>query len=211
MFTGLVEKKAAVVAVRRNASAVRLDIDLEELSGDAKPGDSIAVNGACLTISGINGTIASFDVVPESIRRTSLADLAPGSPVNIERALRVGDRLGGHFVQGHVDGTGTITGRTRRAGEYLLHITIEPELSAQMIEKGSVAVDGISLTITSLTQTEFTVAVIPHTLEHTTLRGKPDGSRVNIEVDMLGKYVKKLLGKQSGGGITEGFLREHGF
>jgi len=210
MFTGLVEKTALVTAVRPGGT-VRLSIDLEEIAEGVKPGDSIAVNGACLTVSGLSGTVATFDVVAESMRRTSLGDLEPGDRANVERALRVGDRLGGHFVQGHVDGVGTISGRTRRGGEYLLHISAPSFLTDQMVEKGSVAIDGVSLTIASLTSGSLTIAIVPHTLAHTTLDAKPDGSRVNIETDLIGKYVRKLAMQGRNEGLTEDFLREHGF
>lgn len=212
MFTGLVEKTARVTAIRPGAM-IRISIDLENLADDVKLGDSIAVNGACLTVSSLDRTVASFDVVAESIRRTSLGGMAPGDKVNIERALRAGDRLGGHFVQGHIDGVGTITGRTRRNSEYLLHISAPAELTDQMIEKGSVAIDGISLTIASLAAGSLTIAIVPHTLANTTLNAKPDGSRVNIETDMIGKYVRKLLqaGRERGESLSEDFLRKHGF
>ena len=209
MFTGLIEKTARVTAIRPGGT-VRLSIDLEGLAEGVELGDSIAVNGACLTVAALAGGLASFDVVAESLRRTALSDLKPGDAVNIERALRAGDRLGGHFVQGHVDGVGTISGRTTAGGEYLLHIACPRDLTDSMIEKGSVAVDGISLTIASLADEAFTIAVIPHTLRHTTINDKPNGSRVNIEADMLGKYVRKLLRRQ-GGGLTKDFLEQHGF
>ena len=216
MFTGIIEKKGKIAALRpgtgSSVGGVRLTIDLEELAEGTKLGDSIAVNGACLTVSALAGTVASFDVVPETLRRTALGGLAPGQPVNLERALRVGDRLGGHFVQGHVDGTGTIARRTRAGGQFILHVSVPHDLTDQMIEKGSVAVDGISLTIAALTDGSFAVAVIPHTLERTTLGDKPDGALVNIEADMIGKYVRKLLGHgDTAQKLSEGFLREHGF
>ena len=212
MFTGIIEKKGKIAALRPNAGGTRLTIDLEELAEGTKLGDSIAVNGACLTVSDLAGSVASFDVVAETLRRTALGDLAAGDPVNLERALRVGDRLGGHFVQGHVDGVGTIARRTRTGGEYLLHVAVPRELSDQMIEKGSVAVDGISLTIAALGDGAFAIAVIPHTLERTTLGDRRDGTRVNIEIDMIGKYVRKLLGHgDSAQKLSEEFLRQHGF
>ena len=210
MFTGLIEKTARITAFRPGGTA-RLSIDLEELAEGVELGNSIAVNGACLTVSALAGSVASFDVVAESLRRTNLADLKPGDSVNIEMALRAGDRLGGHFVQGHVDGVGTISGRTAARGEYLLHIACPRDLTSSMIEKGSVAVDGISLTIASLADEAFTIAIVPHTLTHTTINNKPNGSRVNIETDMLGKYVRKLLRHQDGGRLTEDFLKQHGF
>ena len=210
MFTGLIEKTARVTAIRPGGT-VRLSIDLQELADDVRLGDSVCVNGACLTVSTLAGSVATFDVVAESLRRTALGDVKPGELVNVERALRVGDRLGGHFVQGHVDGVGIISSRTKSAGEYLLNISAPRHITDEMIEKGSVAVDGISLTVASLAEESFAVAIVPHTLEHTMIDRKPDGSRVNIETDMLGKWVKKLLGPGSGRGLTEGFLKQHGF
>ena len=211
MFTGIIEKTARVKAVHASAAGARLSLELGELAEDVKLGDSIAVNGACLTASAITAGVASFDVVAETLRRTTLGSLAPGDLVNVERALRVGDRLGGHFVQGHVDGVGTIAGRTIAAGEHLLHVSASPELLAGIIEKGSIAVDGISLTIASLDERGFTLAIIPHTLEQTTLSGKREGSRVNLELDMIGKYVRKLAGPTRPNGLSESMLREHGF
>lgn len=210
MFTGLIEKKGKITSIRPGA-AMRLAVDLEELAGGVEPGDSIAINGACLTVTALAGSVVFFDVVAESLRRTALSDLRPGDRVNIERALRAGDRLGGHFVQGHVDGIGTISGRTTTGGEYLLHISAPRGVTDNMIEKGSVAVDGISLTVASLSDEAFSIALVPHTLKHTTIGDKPDGSRVNIETDMLGKWVKKLLAPRAGQGITKDFLKEHGF
>jgi len=211
MFTGIIEKKAQVKALRPQPGGARIVIDLEELAEGTKLGDSISVNGACLTVDDLSGSVASFDAVAVTLRRTALGRLAPGDPVNLERALRVGDRLGGHFVQGHVDGVGSIVRRTKSAGEYLLHVAAPRELTDQMIEKGSVAIDGISLTIASLADGSLMLAIIPHTLEKTTLGDKPDGSPVNIEADVLGKYIRKLLGRGSPGGLSEEFLREHGF
>jgi len=210
MFTGIIEKIARVASIRPVSGGARLAIDLGELAEGARLGDSIAVNGACLTVGSLDGTTASFDVVAETLRRTNLGKLAPGQSVNLERALRLGDRLGGHFVQGHIDGVGAIAGRTLSGGEHLLRVSVDPGLADGMIEKGSVAIDGVSLTIAALSHDSLTVALVPHTLRNTTLDAKPDGSPVNIEVDVIGKYVRKLLGHQRGG-LTEEFLREHGF
>ena len=193
MFTGLIEKTARVTAIRPGGT-VRLSIDLEGLAEGVELGDSIAVNGACLTVAALAGGLASFDVVAESLRRTALSDIKPGDAVNIERALRAGDRLGGHFVQGHVDGVGTISGRTTAGGEYLLHIACPRDLTDSMIEKGSVAVDGISLTINNVAHRNFDVSVIPHTAQLTTIGFKKVGEAVNIETDMIGKYVERFMG-----------------
>jgi len=193
MFTGLVEAICRVTSVRRSTDAVVLVIDLGELAGDCKVGDSIAINGVCLTIAKLEGNLATFDVSSETLAKSNLAKLAIGSKVNVELAMRASDRFGGHFVQGHVDGTATIKAIDRH-GEFAdMKFTASPELLNQMIVKGSVAVDGISLTIASMDDSSFTVALIPETLKKTTLGSVKVGDMVNIETDIIVKVIKKQL------------------
>lgn len=199
MFAGLVEGMGTVRTVRDEGPMRRLDIELGPLAEDVKVGDSIAVNGVCLTVAGLSGSRAGFDVVAETLDRTTLVELESGEAVNIERALRVGDRVGGHFVQGHVDGTGRVARVDRAEGETELHVSVAREMVGQMIMKGSIAIDGVSLTIAGLQETGFHVALVPYTLEVTTLNGLVAGDRVNIELDMLGKYVARLLEATRGG------------
>ncbi|MCK6439801.1 MAG: riboflavin synthase [Planctomycetes bacterium] len=194
MFTGIVEAALNVEAARASATGLRLSVRVpESWKGEVRLGDSIAVNGCCLTISELKGMLASFDVVPETLRLTSLVGLKTGSLVNIERALKFGERIDGHMVQGHVDGIGTIEAIDLSGGERRLRIATSAEFCAQCIHKGSVCVDGISLTIAALEKKSFTVAIVPHTWEVTNLRERKVGDAVNLEADMLGKYVRKSL------------------
>jgi riboflavin synthase len=164
---------------------------------DAREGDSISVDGCCLTVAALDGDTFTADVMAESLRRTSLGDLADGSPVNLERAATPTTRLGGHLVQGHVDGTGTVVSRTPSEHWDVVEIALPAELARYVVEKGSIAVDGISLTVASTSHQTFTVSLIPETLERTTLGGKQSGSRVNLEVDVIAKYVERLLGDRT--------------
>ena len=211
MFTGLIETCRPVQAVSQRGGLKEIELDLGELAEDVAVGDSVALNGVCLTAVAISGSSARFEAVQETQERSTLGRLRPGDTVNVERALRVGDRLGGHFVQGHVDGLGSIADKSEHDGQCLLRVRVPPELTAKMIEKGSVAVDGVSLTIIDVAADSFSVAVIPHTLEMTTLGRKRPGDEVNIEVDMIGKWVAKLLGKDEGGSITREKLERYGF
>lgn len=210
MFTGIVEKLGTVIAIeRRNGGgAIRIDggWDLTEIG----LGDSICVNGVCLTVSSLEGTAFSVDVSGETLRRTNLGDLRAGECVNLERALRLSDRLGGHLVTGHVDGTGTVNQILREGDSYRFQFAISREISRALVEKGSVAVDGISLTVSGLDQETFQVYVIPYTLEKTTLKLREPGNRVNIETDVIGKYVEKMLSSQREG-VTLQKLIESGF
>jgi riboflavin synthase len=194
MFTGLIEAVCTVASVsRRGADAMQLAVDLGDLAEGAGIGDSIAVNGVCLTVAGLQGRQASFDISGETITRSTLGRLKPSAQVNVERALRPTDRLGGHIVQGHVDGTGTIRA-VRRQGQFAdIEFAVGAELLEQMIVKGSVAVDGISLTVAGMTEDGFSVAVIPQTLERTTLGRSKAGDSVNIETDIIVKFIKKQL------------------
>jgi riboflavin synthase len=212
MFTGIVEGLSRVESLSRTADSAELTLDLGALAEDVALGDSVSVNGACLTATRIDRARIAFDVSAETLSRTTLGDLSSGAQVNVERALRVGDRLGGHFVQGHVDAVGVLVEKETQPGQWTMSFRIPLGLAATLVEKGSVAVDGVSLTVASLIGDVFTVALIPHTIERTTLKGLERGARVNVEGDVIGKYVARLLGKtEAGSNITEAFLAEHGF
>jgi riboflavin synthase len=195
MFTGIVEELGEVVAVDDQGDAARLTVRGPQLTTGTANGDSIAVNGVCLTVSSHTADAFTADVMRETLTRSSLGALAPGAAVNLERSVRLADRLGGHLVQGHVDGTGTIASRTPADHWDLVRIAMPPGLARYVVEKGSVAVDGISLTIVSVADTGewFEVSLIPETLKRTTLGVKQPGETVNLEVDVIAKYVEKLL------------------
>ncbi len=188
MFTGLIEATGTVRAMLSVAGGQRLTIETP-LGAALAPGDSVATSGVCLTVVTRDATSWSADVSPETLRVTALGALVPGSLVNLERPLAVGSRLGGHFVQGHVDGTGRIDGVTPEGAFHRVTVSFPPALAAYFIEKGSVAVDGISLTVASLSDSTFDVQIIPHTWIATTLRHAAPGVLVNLECDMVGKYV----------------------
>ncbi|SHJ92834.1 riboflavin synthase alpha chain [Pseudonocardia thermophila] len=198
MFTGIVEEIGEVVAVQERGDVVALTVRAETVTSDARHGDSIAVNGVCLTVIDPDGaTDGTFTVelVPETLKRSSLSAVAPGTRVNLERAVPVNGRLGGHIVQGHVDGVSTLVSRSpgERSDEFVF--SLAPEIARYVAEKGSIAVDGVSLTVAGVTSDTFTVAVIPTTLEHTTLGTRKPGDTVNIEVDVLAKYLERLNGE----------------
>jgi riboflavin synthase len=214
MFTGIIQHIGTVVKTRPGQDSRRLTIKLGPIAQEASLGDSIAVDGACLTVASLHPPQAEMDVSAETLRRTTLGGLGAGSRVNLEPALRAGDRLGGHFVSGHVDGVGTIRRLEQQPGEWRLEVAVEPELTDQMIIKGSVAVDGISLTIAALRRDAFEVSVIPHTLQETTLRDAQPGTAVNIECDMIGRWVRKQVDSMGAGrqsGLTMEDLQEGGF
>ena len=217
MFTGIIEGVGKVSRLIAVGGAGRLSVDLGPLAEDVRAGDSVAVDGACLTVARLDARVAEFDVSAETLHATTLGSLKSGTGVNLERSLRVGDRLGGHFVLGHVDGVGTIDLLQPSTGQVTLRVSAAKEIIGHLIPKGSVAVDGISLTVAGLEEGSFSAAIIPHTFNHTTLRGKSAGNRVNIELDVIGKYVARLLSahRPADGGkpgrVTEGFLAEHGF
>ena len=195
MFTGIVEELGELVDREDLADAARLVIQGPTVTSDARHGDSIAVNGVCLTVTDLGADTFTVDVMAETLRRTCLGELTPGSPVNLERALAVGDRLGGHIVQGHVDGTGTILARQPGDRWEVVTISLPGELARYVVEKGSITVDGVSLTIAGLDDASFQVSLIPTTLALTTLGTKQVGDLVNLEVDVLAKYVERLLGE----------------
>jgi riboflavin synthase len=189
VFTGIVEELGAVVAF----DAGRLSVKGSLVTSDAKPGDSIAVNGVCLTVVDVADGEFTADVMAETLRRSALGALRPGDPVNLERAARLGDRIGGHLVQGHVDGVGTVLDRHPDTTSEVVRIGLPPGLARYVVSKGSIAVDGVSLTVLEVTDSAFAVSLIPTTLALTTLRHAARGDRVNVEVDVVAKYVEKLV------------------
>jgi len=213
MFTGLIEDVGTVRALDRSGTAGRLVVMTALPLETVAIGDSVAVNGACLTVVTKGGGALAFDVSPETLSRTALGGLSPGSRVNLERALRVGDRLGGHLVTGHIDCVATVAARREESGNIIFSFSLPPENSRYVIAKGSVAIDGISLTVNSVSGSGFTVNVIPHTAAMTTLRYRKPGDPVNVETDIIGRYVERLLGgtAAAGGGVTLQSLLENGF
>ena len=197
MFTGIVEELGRVAAIEDQSDAIRLTIGCTTAVSDAKLGDSIAVNGVCLTVAEFDETGFTADVMQESLDRTSLGGLAVGSPVNLERAVAAGARLGGHIVQGHVDGTGAIVSRTPAEHWEVVRISLPDDLDRYVVEKGSIAVDGTSLTVSALGGDAgarwFEVSLIPTTLADTVLGTLDAGATVNLEVDVVAKYIEKLL------------------
>ena len=192
MFTGIVRELGHVVSAERNGGGVRLRVEAAETAAGAHLGDSIAVAGCCLTVTAVDDGALEFDAVPETIACSTLGRLAPGSDVNLEPALRAGEPLGGHFVQGHVDGVGRVLALLPEDEGARLRLGLEPELLRYGIEKGSLTVDGVALTIAALRDDGVEVALVPFTLEHTTLSSLQPGSEVNVEVDLLAKYAERL-------------------
>lgn len=193
MFTGLVEALGTVRAVADEGPGRTLTISEPTIAADAPLGASIAINGCCLTVVATGPDWMRFQAGPETLRLTNLGELQPGAAVNLERSLKVGDRLGGHIVQGHVDGLGTLDARLPEKEWETVWFACPPIMTDQMIRKGSIAVDGVSLTLVDVEPGRFSVALIPHTLAATTLGTKPVGAAVNLELDLFGKYVRKYL------------------
>jgi riboflavin synthase len=193
MFTGIVLERGRIVALDGDDTGLRLEIEGPQIAARTKPCDSISIDGCCLTVTGVENGRLAFDAVPETLRRTTLGRLAEGDEVNLEAALRAGDPLGGHYVQGHVDGIGRVATVEPEGDGRRVRIEAPPDLLRYCVEKGSIAVDGVSLTITALREDGFEVALVPHTLEQTTLGGAQAGDTVNLEVDILAKYVEKLV------------------
>jgi len=206
VFTGIIEELGQVVAIEALPDAARFTVRGPLVTADAAHGASIAVNGVCLTVIDESGGEAltrgefTADVMAETLKRSSLADLAPGDPVNLERPMVANGRFGGHIVQGHVDGTGTILERTPSEHWELVRVSLPGELARYVVEKGSITVDGISLTVSALADGDFTVSLIPATLAQTTLGVKQPGARVNLEVDVIAKYTERLLARPAGHG-----------
>ena len=193
MFTGLIEETGSILNIRPGSKSTSVSIKASKVLEDANVGDSIAVNGICLTVTSKSADNFTADVMPETIKRTNLHRLTKGSKVNLERALKLGDRLGGHMVSGHIDSTGEIIKITPDENAVLIEIWLSENLLPYIIEKGSVSIDGISLTVASVTKSSFTVSVIPHTKKMTTLEEAMSGQMVNIECDMIGKYIHNFV------------------
>lgn len=212
MFTGIIEEIGIIRAIKQGSRSVVLNIEARKVLEDTRIGDSIATNGVCLTVIDIGNHGFSADVMPETMSRSNLGSLKPGDRVNLERALCLNSRLGGHLVAGHIDGTGRITGRVQDENAIWITVAAAPGILRYIIEKGSVTIDGVSLTVAYVDEVVFKVSVIPHTQEETTLTGKRIGDVVNLENDMIAKYVEKLMEpKRAGGGMSMEFLRENGF
>ncbi len=215
MFTGIIEEVGTVRAVRMSGNFASLDIEAPLVTADVREGDSIAVNGVCLTASALFPRGFTADVMPETMRRSSLGSLRSGSRVNLERAMPADGRFGGHIVSGHVDGTGRIISMVNEGNAVLLSLSASDGIVRHVVEKGSVALDGISLTVASVSASGFTVSLIPHTLKNTSLSFKRTGDVLNIENDIIGKYVEKFVtaGCNGGGngGLDLDFLMKNGF
>lgn len=212
MFTGIIEEVGTIGSVRRGGKAFELDVKAHRVLEGTRVGDSIAVDGVCLTVTSLHELGFRVDVMPETVSRTTLHSLKPGSKVNLERALRLSDRLGGHLVAGHIDGTGKIMERKSEDNSEWFRIEAGGEILRYIVEKGSVAVDGISLTVVDVDKRSFKVSVIPLTQTETTILLKRTGDHVNIECDIIGKYIEKLTtGEGKGSGVTLETLAWNGF
>ncbi len=216
MFTGIIEETGIVDHTRLERGCGSLGIRARQILADCRLGDSVAVNGACLTVARIVNDLLVFDVSPETLQRTNLGTLKRGEAVNLERAMAAAGRFGGHLVSGHIDATGTLASRQAQANAVLFTFSVPPDISHYLVEKGSIAIDGISLTTIAVAPEKFSVAVIPHTLENTTLARKQAGAVVNLEVDMIAKYVYAFFHRQedredTAATVDLAFLRRHGF
>jgi len=211
MFTGLVSELGEAVSLRRRARGAALEVRGPETAKGAAVGDSIAISGACLTVTSLKGGTMGFDLSEETLRSTTLGSLKPGDRVNLESSLRADSKLGGHFVTGHVDAVGRIRSKRKEGETFRLEIESPPEVLDFLVEKGSVAVDGISLTVVEVLKDAFTVVIIPHTAEATTAGVKGPGDAVNLEADILGKYVLRFLERARGGSGLMKKLAEGGF
>lgn len=221
MFTGIIEETGTIESITKGIKSAIITVVADKVLENTKIGDSIAVNGVCLTVTSINGNKFNADVMAETIRRSSLGSLKHRSKVNLERAMAADGRFGGHIVSGHIDGTGTIRSLVKEDNAVWVEIATTYKLLKYIVEKGSITIDGISLTVAKLTDDSFSVSVIPHTGKETTLLDKKPGDIVNLENDIVGKYVEKLMNfnldenkatqKSPAGNITIDFLTEHGF
>ena len=216
MFTGIVEEKGKVKSIKKGAKSAMLSIEGNKIFEDVNLGDSIAVNGVCLTVTSYSKNVFTADVMNETLKRSSLGSLKNGSEVNLERAMAANGRFGGHIVSGHIDGTGVISDMSKDDIAIWVTISTTAEILRLIVEKGSIAIDGISLTVARVSNTDFAVSVIPHTGANTTLLDKKVGDVVNLENDITGQYIEKLLGlskeeKKPESRITKDFLTKYGF
>ncbi|PPA86113.1 riboflavin synthase [Brevibacillus laterosporus] len=223
MFTGIIEEMGTINGILTSQKAGSLHIKASLVVEESKLGDSIAVNGVCLTVTEFTGNGFVVDVMPETLKRTTLSELRNGDPVNLERAMSLGDRLGGHLVSGHVDGTGRIISKRQNENAILFEIEAGADIKRYLIPRGSITVDGISLTVVDIKANSFFISIIPHTATVTTLGKKQVGDYVNLENDVIGKYVERLLAPQGDlfnslhpagtkqQSVTESFLRDNGF
>lgn len=209
MFTGIIEEIGEVTAIKRGAKSCEVSIRGNVVFSDLKIGDSVAVNGVCLTVTSIDKNVFTADVMPETMYRSGLGTLAKNSSVNLERAMPANGRFGGHIVAGHVDGVGFIRSMKNEDNAVWITITADENVMKYVVEKGSIAIDGISLTVAKVFKDAFSVSIIPHTASETTLLNRKPGDKVNLECDIIGKYVEKLIGRQSN--ITENFLKKYNF
>ncbi len=215
MFTGIIEAVGSLRRLVRRGENAQLEIAAAALAATARLGDSIAVNGACLTIAALAGDFLVCDLSTETLVRTTLGGLRKGSRVNLERPLALGDRVGGHLVTGHVDAVGHVLGRTPQGEGAILRVSFPPSLGLLLVQKGSIAIDGVSLTVANLASSHFDVAVIPYTLKETTLGERRAGDPVNLEADLIGKYIARLSSGEArayqADGLTLTVLKEYGF
>ena len=212
MFTGIIEEVGTIGSIRRGGKSIALEVQANRVLDGTRVGDSIAVDGVCLTVTALHEHSFTADVMPETVKRTTLNHLKPGSKINLERALRLSDRLGGHLVSGHIDGIGRIVERRREENAEWFRIDAGQEVLRYVVGKGSVAIDGISLTVVKADSRSFTVSIIPLTQVVTTILHKRTGDEVNIECDIIGKYVEKLMkGEGKGAGVTLESLAKNGF
>lgn len=211
MFTGIIAAVGQLKSLQSVGGDIRLHIDTAKLDlNDVKLGDSIAVNGVCLTVVEMAAKSLQFDVSQETLQRTSLGQLKTGSEANLEKALAVGDRLGGHMVSGHVDGLGEVISKTASARSWQYKIKVPAELERYIAEKGSITIDGVSLTVNGIFDGGFDINIIPHTLEETIIKHYQTGTKVNLEVDLIARYLERLL-PQTGSKISRDFLTQHGY
>ena len=213
MFTGIIEELGEIIGIKTSADGGKITVYAGSVAEGTKVGDSISVNGACLTVADIKKNDLTMDILRETLDKTTLSMSAIGDKVNLERSIQPSSRLGGHFVFGHVDCRGKVEEAKRVGRDWLFRISVEESLMPLIAVKGSIAVDGISLTVAEVAKSSFTVYIIPHTFENTTLQFRKRGSEVNIEADMLARYVHRALVsmKEKGSVVTEDYLREHGF
>lgn len=216
MFTGIIEEVGSIERIKQTGNAILMTIASKKLLEDVKLGDSIAVNGVCLTVTSSDKGSFTVDVMPETVKATSLKQLSRGSNVNLERAMAAGGRFGGHFVSGHVDGIGEVIKKQKQDNAIYYEIKVSEALRNYIIMKGSIAIDGTSLTVFGVTDTTFTISIIPHTISETIIGAKGTGDIVNIECDMVGKYIEQFIerrfeSKTKKSTLSTTFLEEHGF